>query len=88
MYFFGRLRKYRDLCEAFSKHDCEGVVFVPILPQLPNWAVPPASNGVRHLPVVPALGVLTLGVDSSAIVDARSVPLAPVLATQCLSMQL
>ncbi|CAL8465667.1 g5203 [Coccomyxa elongata] len=66
-----RLRKYRDLCEAFSKHDCEGVVFVPILPQLPSSAVPPASNGMRHLPVLPALGVLTLGVDSSTVVDAR-----------------
>jgi hypothetical protein len=78
-----RLCKYRDLSEAFGKLGCESVVFVPVLPKLPSWAAPPAnlagSNGTRPLPVLPALGVLTLGVDDSTVVDARCPLLSHVL---------
>ena len=63
-----RLCKYRDLSEAFGQLGCESVVFVPLLPQLPKWA---GANGAHPLPVLPAFGVLTLGVDASAIMDAR-----------------
>lgn len=70
-----RLCKYQDLSEAFGENECEAVVFVPILPELPSWAAPPAdwasSNNTRPLTVMPAFGVLTLGLEASTVVDAR-----------------
>lgn len=70
-----RLREYWDLDEAFDRHGCEAVLCVPILPELPNWAQPPARPGgpglEGPLPVLPAFGVLTFGFDASTLVDAR-----------------
>jgi len=62
------MEKYKDLKLACRRHDCEEILYVPILPQLPNghiaWAAQPR-------PPRSAFGVLTLGFDSSVLIDAR-----------------
>ncbi len=62
-----RLSKYLDLKMAWEGHGAEAVIFAPILARLPTWT---RCDWHMH-----ALGVLTLGVDMSTLVDARSASL-------------
>ncbi len=63
-----RMDKYKDLKLACLRHGCEQVLYVPILPQLPDGHVGQAR---QPRPPPSAFGVLTLGFDSSVMVDAR-----------------
>ena len=63
-----RLAKYEDLKQACEGHECEQILCVPILPQLPSGHIGRAG---RAQPPRSAFGVLTLGFDDSVSVDAR-----------------
>lgn len=64
-----RLEKYKDLKLACTRHGCEQVLCVPILPQLPDGH----ALAAQPSPPQSAFGVLMLGFDSSVLVDARCV---------------
>ena len=63
-----RLGKYQDLRQACEEQECEQILCVPILPQLPSGHTGRAG---RAQPPRSAFGVLTLGFDDSVSVDAR-----------------
>ncbi|CAK0731951.1 hypothetical protein CVIRNUC_000065 [Coccomyxa viridis] len=63
-----RLAKYEDLKQACEAQECEQILCVPVLPQLPSGHVGRAG---RAQPPRSAFGVLTLGFDNSVSVDAR-----------------
>ncbi|CAL5223515.1 g6042 [Coccomyxa viridis] len=65
-----RMDKYKDLKMACLRHGCEQVLYVPILPQLPDGHVAQARQP-KPKPPPSAFGVLTLGFDSSVLMDAR-----------------
>ena len=63
-----RMDKYKDLKLACLRHGCEQILYVPILPQLPDGRTDRAG---QPKPPQSAFGVLTLGFDSSVMMDAR-----------------
>ena len=67
--FVCRLEKYKDLKLACTRHGCEQVLCVPIVAQLPNGH----AQNAQPSPPQSAFGVLTLGFDSSVLVDARCI---------------